>query len=56
MGCWRSQIDLPHWSGRDYKVRRELKKGATRYRRHLPIEEDERGGKNYIRATVGWMY
>lgn len=54
------QINLYPSSGRDYRVRRHIKKQVTHHRRHQPIdiEGDERGGKGeaYNRHTHGWMY
>lgn len=50
------QINIHPSGGRDYRIRRVLKKLATRHRRHIPIEEDEVGGKGYLRCTCGWMY
>lgn len=50
------QINIHPSSGRDYKMRRHLKKMVTRVRRHVPIEDDELGGKGYLRCTHGWMY
>ena len=52
----REQINLKPSSGRDYKTRRWLKKGVARKRRHTPVEDDEVGGKGYLRCTYGWMY
>lgn len=56
MGIWGLQINLKHSRGRDYKIRRTLKKMVARKRRRTPIEEDEVGGKGYLRCTYGWMY
>lgn len=49
------QIDIPP-HGRDYRVRRMLKKISNRYRRHVKINEEEIGGMNTIKTIRGWMY
>lgn len=57
MALWRLKCNLNHCSSKETKKRVFYKNQQSRWRRRLPIEEDEKGGKNSIpNKYSGWMY
>lgn len=57
MGLQRCQCNITHCNSKATKHRVFFKNCQSRWRRRLPVEEDEIGGKNSIpNKYSGWMY
>lgn len=51
------QLNMQHCNSKLSKWRRYYKTQHARWIRHLPIQEDDRGGLNSIpRKYKGWLY
>lgn len=57
MGAYRYDCQINTKQLPCLKTKREVKKVVARKRRHMPILEDDHGGKgnSYMRLTVGWL-